>query len=52
LFLRINAHALPETALSICPLFAGTINASPNAHDAFFFSLTEIFYQTHVWCSP
>jgi hypothetical protein len=47
LFIWIYTHTLSNTALNISPFFAGAIHASPNAHDAFFFSLTEIVYQTH-----
>src|SRR5579859_1406049 len=43
----INTHALSNPAFNISPFFAGSIYASPNAHDAFFFSFTEIVYQTH-----
>ncbi|HEY2171968.1 MAG TPA: hypothetical protein VGJ30_20260 [Candidatus Angelobacter sp.] len=47
LFLWIDTHALSNAAFNISPFFAGAVNASPNAHDAFFFSFTEIVYQTH-----
>jgi hypothetical protein len=47
LFMWINTHALSNAALNISPFFAGAVHASPNAHDAFFFSFTEIVYQTH-----
>jgi hypothetical protein len=47
LFLWIYTHTLSNPALNISPFFAGAINASPNTHDAFFFSFTEIVYQTH-----
>jgi hypothetical protein len=47
LFMWINTHALSNAALNISPFFAGVVNASPNTHDAFFFSFTEIVYQTH-----
>jgi hypothetical protein len=47
LFLWINTHTLSNPAFNISPFFAGAVNASPNSHDAFFFSFTEIVYQTH-----
>jgi|SwirhisoilCB2_FD_contig_123_76845_length_302_multi_14_in_0_out_0_1 hypothetical protein len=47
LFMWINTHPLSNPAFNISPLFASAIHASPNAHYAFFFSLTEIVYQTH-----
>jgi hypothetical protein len=47
LFVWINTHALSNAAFNISPFFAGSVHASPNAHDAFFFSFTEIVYQTH-----
>jgi hypothetical protein len=47
LFLWINTHTLSNPAFNISPFFAGSVYASPNVHDAFFFSFTEIFYQTH-----
>jgi hypothetical protein len=47
LFMWINTHALSNAAFNISPFFASAVNASANAHDAFFFSLTEIVYQTH-----
>ncbi|HSK43261.1 MAG TPA: hypothetical protein VLA83_05160 [Candidatus Binatia bacterium] len=43
----IDTHALSNAAFNISPLFAGAVNASPNTHDAFFFSFTETVYQTH-----
>jgi len=43
----IDTHTLSNPALNISPFFAGPIHASPNAHDAFCFSFTEIVYQTH-----
>jgi hypothetical protein len=54
LFVWINTHALSNTAFNVSPFFASAINASPNAHYAFFFSLPEIVYQTHcisLFCS-
>jgi hypothetical protein len=47
LFMWIDTHALSNAAFNISPFFAGSVHASPNAHDAFLFSLTEIVYQTH-----
>jgi hypothetical protein len=47
LFVWINTHSLSNTAFNISPFFASAIDASPNVHHAFFFSLTEIVYQTH-----
>jgi len=47
LFMWINTHTLSNSAFNISPFFAGSLYASPNAHDAFFFSFTEIVYQTH-----
>jgi hypothetical protein len=47
LFMWINTLALSNAALNISPFFAGAVHASPNTHDAFFFSFTEIVYQTH-----
>jgi hypothetical protein len=47
LFMWINTHTLSNTAFNISPFFAGPLHTSPNAHDAFFFSFTEIVYQTH-----
>jgi len=47
LFMWINTHALSNAAFNISPFFTSAVNASPNAHDAFLFSLTEIVYQTH-----
>jgi hypothetical protein len=47
LFDWVNTHALSNTAFNVSPFFASAINASPNAHYAFFFSLPEIVYQTH-----
>jgi len=47
LFVWINTHALSNTAFNVSPFFASAVNASPNAHYAFFFSLPEIVYQTH-----
>jgi hypothetical protein len=47
LFVWINTHSLSNTAFNISPFFASAIYASPNVHYAFFFSLTEIVYQTH-----
>src|SRR5882672_434289 len=51
-FLWIDTHALSNAAFNISPFFAGTLHAPPNGHDAFFFSLTEIVYQTHFCISP
>jgi len=48
LFMRIDTHTLSNPAFNISPFFAGAFHASPNAHDAFFFSFTEIVYQTHI----
>jgi hypothetical protein len=55
LFMWIDTHSLANLALNVSPFFAGAIHASPNTHDAFFFSFTEIVYQTHFissffWC--
>src|SRR5579864_6367381 len=47
LFMWIDTHALTNAAFNISPFFAGSVHASPNTHDAFLFSLTEIVYQTH-----
>jgi hypothetical protein len=47
LFVWINTHPLSNPAFNIGPFFTGAIHASPNVHHAFFFSLTEIVYQTH-----
>ncbi|HXA83797.1 MAG TPA: hypothetical protein VNZ47_01900 [Candidatus Dormibacteraeota bacterium] len=47
LFMWVNTHSLSNTAFNISPFFAGSLHASSNAHDAFFFSFTEIVYQTH-----
>lgn len=47
LFMWINTHTLSNPAFNVSPFLAGSIHASPNAHDAFFFSFTEIVYQTH-----
>ncbi|MGZ7055053.1 MAG: hypothetical protein ACXVK3_05970 [Candidatus Angelobacter sp.] len=47
LFMGIDTHPLSNPAFNIGPFFAGSVHASPNAHDAFFFSFTEIVYQTH-----
>jgi hypothetical protein len=46
-FVWIDTHALSNTAFNISPFFASAVNASPNAHYTFFFSLPEIVYQTH-----
>jgi hypothetical protein len=48
LFVWIDTHALPNAAFNIRPFIAGAFHAPPNAHDAFFFSFTEIVYQTHL----
>jgi hypothetical protein len=47
LFMWIDTHSLSNLALNISPFFAGAIHTPPNTHDAFFFSFTEIVYQTH-----
>jgi hypothetical protein len=47
LFVWIDTHTLSNPAFNISPFFAGAFHAPPNAHDAFFFSFTEIVYQTH-----
>jgi hypothetical protein len=47
LFMWIDTHSLANLALNISPFFAGAIHTSANAHNAFFFSFTEIVYQTH-----
>jgi hypothetical protein len=48
LFMWIYTHTLSNTAFNISPFFARAFHASANAHDAFFFSFTEIVYQTHL----
>src|SRR6267378_9651 len=47
LFMWIYTHTLSNTAFNISPFFARAFHASANAHDTFFFSFTEIVYQTH-----